>query len=144
MPSLCSSLAASPLIQASSAAFAPQTSADPSSPGRKSLHTICTLRIPDRLTRVTASSTTPLLGPAAYSTANTPLSSPKGSSNFALPASLAMTRSTSQHGSVTPNQGRPTPVPSGEDSVRLVKCCFSFTIRRDSCVICGSELARRP
>ncbi|GHJ87619.1 hypothetical protein NliqN6_4021 [Naganishia liquefaciens] len=99
--------------------------------GRKSLDTICTLRIPDRLTRVNASSTTPLLGPAGYSTSNTPMSSPRAS-NFALPAGLAMTRTESHQGSTTPNQGRPTPVPGGEDSFRLVKCCFSFTIRRDS------------
>jgi hypothetical protein len=101
--------------------------------GRKSLDTICTLRIPDRLTRVTPSSTTPLFGPAAYSTANTPISSPRAS-NFALPAGLTMTRSDSHQGSSTPNQGRPTPAPGGEDSFRLVKCCFSFTIRRDSYV----------
>jgi hypothetical protein len=101
------------------------------SQGRKSLHTACTLRIPEHLTRVTASSTTPLLGPAPYSTANTPSSSPKAP-NLALPASLMMTRTESQPGSVTPNQGKVNVAAGGDDSVRTVKCCFSFTIRRDS------------
>ncbi|KAJ9102365.1 hypothetical protein QFC21_002765 [Naganishia friedmannii] len=99
--------------------------------GRKSLHTACTLRIPEHLTRVSASSTTPLLGPAAYSSANTPLSSPKPS-NLALPASLMMTRTESQPGSATPNQARVNTAVGADDVVRTVKCCFSFTIRRDS------------
>lgn len=57
-------------------------------------------------------------GPEACSTTNNLLLTPLYPCNLAQPASPAMTPTTSQHGSVTLNQG--TFAPGGEDSCRLV------------------------
>lgn len=110
----------------------------------KSVNTVCTLRIPTSLTR-SLTTTTPSMnplnpistGPTPRSSPNliaqhqslpsfTPIRSPLQGSETALPTMSGFGQSMSASASGQ-GQGQIVPV-----EYRIVKCCFSFTIRRDS------------
>lgn len=88
------------------------------------MYTHCTLKIPLSLTRAQPSRTT------TNTPAQPPTAAPGNVPDFQLPQSvtqsLAMTSTQS-----TQSTGLTAPTPTNEEEYRVIKTCFSITIRRD-------------
>ncbi len=127
-------------------------------PAHRSVNTVCTLRIPVSLTRILPTTTTPNMNPTnpPLSVAPTPVGSPtlshaqtvglgQGRSNRSPEAMSGLQPSLGAQGlqmtSMTNGSVTPAAIPVQE--YRTIKCCFSFTIRRDSSVPLVVEMRKK-